>query len=328
MASFRALIESRLFGAGLAVGAVCALLVLIATGNRATRARPQRRAARDLDTATGSTGSQHGSLPGTIGGAFVVATIVALGWLGADAGGADVSGSLVLGLFLLWLGGTLAAFLPRHPGLAGALLAIPGGVVIASGVSGRPAWTAALLIAGPAIAGSATADLDERLAASGTAALAFAVALGGMYATVPDTELVRIALGAAVWLTLLAWPFALGRIGRGGAYTASGLFLWIAVVAGGGRSGSTVGAAACLGMLIAEPLGRLFAGPVPIRSRPRGTTAPALIIGGQCALALYCARVAGFEVLASNAALLALPALVAAVVIAAAAARAGPRGRR
>ncbi|MBK5289963.1 MAG: hypothetical protein JJE46_16030 [Acidimicrobiia bacterium] len=263
-----------------------------------------------------------------LGGAFVVATLVATRWLGPDVGGATVSSRVVVALLLLWLAGTLAARVRRGRGLAGGLLAIPGGVLLASSVAGSRPWAAALLIVGPAIAGTGTADLDERLGSSGTAALAFAVALGGMYATVPDTELVRSGLGAATWITLLAWPFAVGRIGRGGAYGASGLFLWMALVAGAGRPGSTIGAAACLGMLIVEPLGRLLARPVPMRPTRPGITPPALIIAAQCALALYFSRVAGFQVLASHAALMALPALVAAVIVTIAVARTGTRARR
>jgi hypothetical protein len=146
----------------------------------------------------------------------------------------------------------------------------------------------------------------------------FAIALGGMYVTVPDTELVRVALGVAVPVTLLAWPITMAKLGRGGSYAAAGLFLWIAVMEGVGRWGSTVGAAACLGVLVAEPIGRLVGSRRRVGRRRRPTPAaaayPAVLVAVQLVLVIYFARVAGFQTLAARAAVLVAPVFAVAVI--------------
>ncbi len=304
--TFKVLFESRQFGAGLTAGLVVALLVLVVLGVR-SRYRAIRPGA----------GDGNSRVPGGVGLAFVIATTAVMGGLGPFTQEVHVPGVVVVGLAALWCAGCLSAHVGRGP-LVGALLALPGGVLLADGASGFPAWTVALLVLGPALAGTTTSDLDERAAASGTGPVLFAVALGGMYATVPDTELVLVALGVALPVTLLAWPFTLARLGRGGSYAACGLFLWIAVIEGVGRSGSTVGAAACLGLLVAEPVGRALArrcvpGHLRVASLP-DTAPPAVLIGAQVVLALYFGRIAGFEVLAARAAVLAAPAAVLAVL--------------
>ena len=257
------------------------------------------------------------SVPGAIGLAFTLGTVAAIGGIGPFTSEADVPAGAVLGLAALWLAGAISSRFPR-PTRTGVLLAIPGGVLLAAATPGFPAWTTALLVAAPACVGAATADLDERLDSSGGGPLLFAIALAGMYLTVPDTELVRVALGVALPLTLLAWPLRLAKLGRGGSFAATGLFLWIAVLEGVGRSGSTVGAVACLGMLIAEPLGRI--GAAHERRRAKHTmmflTAASLpaLVAAQLVLAFYFARVAGFQDLAARAAALAAPAGLLAVI--------------
>jgi hypothetical protein len=313
MNSLRVLLESRQFGAGLTAGLVAALVslmwVLLVEGMR-------RRA-----DAAYPLGAPVRLVPGAVGVAFCAAVLAAMDGTGPLPRELPVPGALWLGTGALVVAGVIAAQL-ASPAVAGAVLALPGGVLLASALPGDPpAWAVLLVVVGPAVAGATTADLDTRLARSGTGSLLFLVALGGAYATLPDTELVLLALGAGLCVTLLAWPITLARFGPGGAYGATGLFLWIAVVEGVGRPGSTVGAAACLGVLVAEPLGRFVARqrPAPATSRRRtpvtGSVALVLVLA-QCALAFYFARVAGFEQLAVNAAVLALPVAVFAVAAA------------
>ena len=329
MDTFRVLVESGQFGAGLTAGLATALgaLVWVAAGEvlrrRAVRREPDRPARSDrTDRSRG--------LPGVVGPAFCLAVLAAMDGTGALPRELAVPGGLWAGIGLLVLAGALAAR-TRHRAVAGMALALPGGVLLAGAVPGEhPAWALVLVVAGPALAGAATADVDGRLAGSGTTALLFLVSLGGAYATLPDTELARITLGAALPATVLAWPVSLARLGNGGSYGAVGLFLWVAVVEGAGRPGSTVGAAACLGVLLVEPLGRLLA-----RHRPGHAwvarvvpgAGVAILVGAQCTLALYFARVAGFEQLAARATVLALPVALVALCAAVAVGRSGDRPR-
>ena len=126
---------------------------------------------------------------------------------------------------------------------------------------------------------------------------------------------------------MLAWPFTLARLGRGGAYAATGVFLWIAAIDGAARPGSIVGAAACLGVLLAEPVGRMLAGRDGAEVGVGAT--PAVIIGVQLVVVFLCSRVAGFRTSGSAAALLAGVVLGAAVAVftSLARTRTGPRRR-
>lgn len=303
MSGLGELLNSDHFGAGLTAGLLTSCFSLIVVGPRVWFGRRTRMRAGHADPRS------HRALqvPGGVGAGFAIATLAAIVWLGPAVAGARVSVSLWLGTFLLWLAGAAAGRLRDHRGLVGALLALPAGALLAASTTRTPAWTLVLLVLGPAICGSATADFDERYGGLGIAALVFSIALAGMYTTVPDTELAGIALGAAAPITLLAWPFTVVRFGRGGSYAATGLFLWIAVVNGVGRSGSTIGAAACLGILVLEPLGRALAlGSAPESDRALALS-PVALITAQLILAAYCARFAGFATLAVVAWMLIVP---------------------
>ncbi len=304
MGPARDLFETRQFGAGLTVGLIVALVALAVIGIRTWR-RPARTAPSPR------------WVPGAVGVAFVIATTAAIGGFGPLTMEADVPTGVVAGLVVLWAAGAVSAR-SANPPLVGAVLALPGGLLLVAGADGFPAWTAALLILGPALAGTTIADLDERVSDSGVGSVLFAIALAGMYLTVPDTELVRVALGVAVPVTLLAWPITMAKLGRGGSYAAAGLFLWIAVTEGVGRWGSTIGAAACLGVLVAEPIGRLIGSRRRVGRRRRPTPAaaayPAVLVAAQLVLVLYVARVAGFQTLAARATVLVAPVFAVAVI--------------
>jgi hypothetical protein len=302
----RDLFQTRQFGGGLTAGLIVALVTLAVIGVRILLRRDRAATVPRW-------------MPGGVGVAFVIATAATIGGFGPLRTEIEVPAGVLAGLAALWCAGAVSTRFPNPP-LAGALLALPGGMLLVTGAEGFPAWTVALLTFGPALAGTAAADLDDRVSESGAVPVLFAIALAGMYITVPDTELARIALGAAVPVTLLAWPITMAKLGRGGSYAAVGMFLWIAVLEGVGRSGSTVGAAACLGVLVAEPIGRLVGSHQPAdRSRryPPAATYPGLLVAAQLVLVIYFARVAGFQPLAVGAAALAIPGFVVAVVIAA-----------
>ncbi len=125
-----------------------------------------------------------------------------------------------------------------------------------------------------------------------------------MYFTVPDTEHALVLLGAALPLALSSWPVPLARLGSGGAYAATGLLAWTAAIDGVARPASIVGGICSLGLLVAEPVGRLIGptGPRPGARRPSpidrlaNTWAAALWIGvAQACIVLVTSRVVGLR---------------------------------
>jgi hypothetical protein len=145
---------------------------------------------------------------------------------------------------------------------------------------------------------------------------------------VPDTEQALVALGAALPVALVGWPWPLASLGRAGAYAAAGALLWVVAAGGGGRGSAVVGGVACLGLLAVEPLARLLdAGHESVlewRSAGRRSAAAVLIHVG---LVLVAARVAGLRSTVASAVTIALAELCAAILLAVAATTVR-RGRR
>lgn len=258
----------------------------------------------------------RGRRPGLIGPVFAVASVFALnGSLGTDEI-ASVPGEVVLGLVLVWLAGTIGAA-TQYPWLVGPIASLPGALLIAGANAGlRDGWVPVLIVLGIAVVGGTAADLDRRGARYGLGPLLFFIAVGGMYFTVPDTELMRAIVGVALPLVLLAWPYAAASLGAGGAFAAVGLLLWIAPIEGIGRPGAIVGVLGAFALLVGEPLGRALVpqllGRVRLIRFPIGHPR-ALVVGSQVVLTLYAARVAGMAQTAFAAMLLMIPALAAGV---------------
>lgn len=227
-----------------------------------------------------------------------------------------VPAGVVAGLALLWLAGA-AASRSRAPWLIGPALALPGALVLASANDGlESAWVQVLIVLGCVLIGATTADFDRRTAPYGLGTLLLFVTLVGIDLTVPDTELMRAVVGAALPLVLLAWPYAAASLGAGGAYAAVGLLLWIAPIEGIGRPGSIVGAAGAFALLVGEPLGRVLGRAVSGRWRRRRFPIPyprSTVVAAQILLVLYATRVAGLVSNAFAAVVVLIPASVAAV---------------
>jgi hypothetical protein len=88
--------------------------------------------------------------------------------------------------------------------------------------------------------------------------------------------------------TFLAWPLRVARLGAIGAYALVGLLLWVIAWGGRGREGSIVGAVACLGLFLVQPLIRRIG-----REHRRLTDRSAVLL--QSALVFMGARVAGMR---------------------------------
>ena len=82
------------------------------------------------------------------------------------------------------------------------------------------------------------ADFDVRWRHRGLGPVLLPVSLLGVYATVPDTEMALVALGAALPLSLLGWPVALASWGRAGAWAVAGSLVWVTASGGVGRASS------------------------------------------------------------------------------------------
>jgi hypothetical protein len=310
MQALRTLIRAPELHAGLVAGV--AALVVGALVVAARRARGPRTARPG----------------GIVGPAVVVATLAAFGGLGRFAEVGSVPARVVCALAGLWLAGEIGSRTARPVGAALALIA---GVGLVDPSANSAIWIIAIVVLGPALAGSAVADFDRRASPSGLGPQLLLISIVGLYATVPDTELVLVLLGAMLPITLLAWPQVFARVGSGGAYAAIGLFLWISTIEGAGRPGSIVGAVATLALLVAEPVGRFVASRAHADRLLECPTVGRLRAGGfvvmQLLLAAYAARVAGRVDDPIVALVLALPGVAIGVAVGSRASLGPPRAR-
>ena len=225
---------------------------------------------------------------------------------------------MVLGLVLVWLAGTIGAADAGIRGWSGRSPSLPGGFLLAGANAGlRDGWVPVLIVVGHR---SDRRDhggpRPPRGPGTGSGRSLFFIAVGGIYFTVPDTELMRAVVGVALPLVLLAWPYAAASLGAGGAYAAVGLLLWIAPIEGIGRPGAIVGVVGAFALLVGEPLGRAL---VPRLEAGCGSTGSRSAIpvrwssAPRCVLTLYAARVAGMAQTAFAAVLLMIPAVAVGV---------------
>jgi hypothetical protein len=213
--------------------------------------------------------SVRGALLPVAGIAGVLAALI-----GLDRETGAVSGwtRLVLALIVLAAGG-FATSVRRWPLPVGVLAAVPGATLLAStpAVSDIDiAWVPSVAFVATALGAALVADFDRENARGGLAPVLMAVTALGMYGALPDTEQAAALVGATVPIVLLGWPKPLASLGAPGAFAMVGLVVWTASVGGRGRPGAIVGAIACLGVMLVEPLvRRLF-----LRRPPRPPRSP------------------------------------------------------
>jgi hypothetical protein len=256
--------------------------------------------------------------------------------LAVALGGPELAAGLWFGLAASAVGLVVALARPAtRPLPIGGLLfaaAVAAGLAAAASPGPPPdrwgwALVASLLVPG----GWLLADLDARWRRRGLGPVLLAGSVAGIYATVPDTEQALVALGAAVPLALLAWPWPLIWLGPVGAYLATGVLLWVVASGGAARGSAVVGGVACLGLFVVEPLARLLD---PTRRSvlehlPDGGVGVALASLPHLALVAVAARVAGLQPTVTRAIVVALAELAAAVLLALALTRtARSMGRR
>jgi hypothetical protein len=162
-----------------------------------------------------------------------------------------------------------------------------------------------------------TADFDRRFGARGWPLVLYAVSVVGVFYAVPNTARALVLLGVALPIALLGWPIALACLGQAGAYVAVGALVWVAAFEGQGRDAATIGAIACLGLLVAEPAARALRGgrDTVIERLPTsrwGVVAAALV---QLSLVLVASRVAGIRHVVATATLVVVIEMCAAVLV-------------
>jgi hypothetical protein len=185
-----------------------------------------------------------------------------------------------------------------------------------------------LLVGGAiVVSGWLVAGFDDRWRGRGLGPVLLAVSVVGVYFTVPDTEQALVALGAALPLAFLGWPWPLAALGRAGAYAATGLLLWVIAAGGVGRGSAVVGGLACLGLLAMEPVSRLVdpGRESALERLPDGRSGTVAISLLQLGLVYVAARVAGLRPTVAGAATITLAEFAMATMLGLGATAAGRR---
>ena len=228
---------------------------------------------------------RHRSCP--VAGLFIAAAgAVAVSTIDGPAPG------LVAGIVLLGIGGALVDVIPKLRPLLPAL-AVPGAWVVATGAEVRQSWAPLALGVAVAGGGALVADFDWRWSARPLGPVLILVSLAGVFVTVPETREALPVLGAAVPIALLGWPVNLASLGAGGALAATGLLAWVVGQGGTFRDSALVGGLACLGLLVAEPMGRLLRPSQDRRRLPRPPPVLVAVVVVHVVVVLVAARVAG-----------------------------------
>jgi len=149
-----------------------------------------------------------------------------------------------------------------------------GGVLLGAALGTLPRLAvASMVVAGGPLVGEA----GERWPGAGLPFVGIAISTGGIWACVPDTEAARAALGAALAGAFIAFPMGRLRVGRAGGVLVCASLAWVVGVGAHGRPASAMGAAACLGLLVAAPLGVIIAR--AWGASARSLSIPAAVIG-------------------------------------------------
>ena len=230
--------------------------------------------------------------------------LVGLGFAVGIAATTALPLSVALGFVLLGLGGFVAGYLGGvDRALVSTALAVPGAIALSTHTGAHRAyWVAPLAIIAVVCAAPLTADFDRRFGVRGGPLVLYAVSVVGVFYAVPNTARALVLLGVALPIALLGWPIALARLGQAGSYVAVGALVWVATYEGRGRDAATIGAIACLGLLVVERW-----------SNSRWGVAGAVLV--QLVLVLVASRVAGIRHATGTAALVVVIEMSTAVLV-------------
>jgi hypothetical protein len=138
------------------------------------------------------------------------------------------------------------------------------------------------------------AEFDDTWRGEAPGLTLFVISVLGVYAAVPDTELVAALLGVALPVVLLGWPARLITLGRPGAAASVALLMWAGAFEGVGRPASIVAVVACLGLVVGTPVGAILlprAGEL-LRRLPRTPLVLGLVLS-HLVIVLAASRIAG-----------------------------------
>lgn len=190
----------------------------------------------------------------------VVGLLIAAATLGGLYLTGEDLGPAVLAVVAIVVG-VLAARLVGGPVWLQPLAAVPGSVWLAVETPATTlGWVRVLIAVLIPVAGYLISDFEMRHDKLGLGVIFFALATLGAFAAVPDTEQALVIGAASVVVVLLAWPWVDASLGTEGGYAAVAMFLVVIASGGEGRPPSITGSAACLGLLLLEP--------VMVRARP------------------------------------------------------------
>ncbi len=192
------------------------------------------------------------------------------------------------GLLLLAAAG-VAGVVARRPVAIGAIVSVPGAVLLARAAPSEPSWAPTFITITAITGGSAIAAFDRDDAPCIGPAL-LAVSVAALWVAVPDTELPLVLLGAVPLFALAGWPFRLARVGAAGAFALAGLLAWVATVGGAARPPSVIAGFGALGLFVVAPV----VGVVTRSARGTVTRAPVLaLVVLHAGCVAFTARVAG-----------------------------------
>lgn len=202
----------------------------------------------------------------TYGWALAIAVLIVIGIQIEE----ETAPALTVGVVTMAVGGLLRARAARGPGspflwLAPAWLLILTGAVFSSWLAFEysnpwfvPATVGVAVGSGWAL--SCWEDEPHRIALGPL----FAITAFGVWTTVPDTDLARILVGIAVPLAVVTLPPFAVRISGPGAFGLAGALAWLPLWGGEQRTGSVIGAWACLGMIALLPVANRLVGGLKI----------------------------------------------------------------
>jgi hypothetical protein len=168
---------------------------------------------------------------------------------------------LFAGIILLGIGGWLkesgAAASESQPqwqklGAWLVIIAGAGAISLLANDFANPRFVPATILAATATGWSFSrwADGSDRIALGPL----FAITAFGIWATIPETDVARLLLGLAVPMAFTTIPPLATQITSAGGFALGGSVVWVALWGGETRSGSVVGAWACIGMIALLPL--------------------------------------------------------------------------
>jgi len=136
-------------------------------------------------------------------------------------------------------------------------------------------------------------SFDGHFADRGYGPVLLASSISGVFVTLPDTEEILVMLGVATVVTLLAWPRALGSLGTVGIYLLLGMLAWVIANGGRVRESAVIGATACLGLLMVDPMVRWWRGGTLLDGIPIAPWGVPVVWGLHTVVVLLAARLVG-----------------------------------